>query len=83
VEAADARAIIEAVSDVEAGRTLRPQLYDFVYQVSGPDGRVRGRLVDCTGAVLTLGELSKSGTRNREVNWESIDSIEVMTSIGE
>jgi hypothetical protein len=84
MEARDAKAIIQAVSRVETHRSLRPEIYDFVYAITGPsDTTIRGRLVDSQGSVLTIGELTAEGTHNREIEWDSIEHIGITTDAGE
>jgi len=55
-----------------------------VYAIMGPSGgTIRGRLVDSRGSVLTIGELTAEGTRNREIEWDSIEHIRITTDAGD
>ena len=81
MEARDAKTIIEAVAYVESVRTGRPQLYDFLYEITGPAGTsIRGLLVDCQGSVLTIAELNDEGARNRKIEWDAIEHIGITTN---
>jgi hypothetical protein len=80
VEIKDAQAIIRAAVEIETARTGRPELYDFLYEITGPDGTITGRLVDSQGDALVIGELTEEGTRNREIDWASVQRIGITTT---